>query len=59
MADKLLDDTQIDEMSSLLENPTIDEQPPIFKTWNQLYAFVLIMHVIVISLFYWLTKAFS
>ena len=36
-----------------------EDMPPIFKTWNQLYAFVLILHIIIICLFYWLTKAYS
>ncbi len=37
----------------------MEEKPPIFKDWNQLYVFVLVMHVVVITLFYILTKAFS
>jgi len=36
-----------------------EELPPIFKTWNQLYAFVLILHAIIIFLFYLLTQAYS
>ncbi|MEL7119188.1 MAG: hypothetical protein AAFO07_07105 [Bacteroidota bacterium] len=40
----------------------IDEQdnfPPFFKTWNQMYAFVLILHALIILLFYWFTQAYS
>ncbi len=59
MEDKLLDNIEIEGMSPLFEDSTLEDKPPIFKTWNQMYAFVLIMHVIVICLFYWLTKAFS
>ena len=33
--------------------------PPIFKTWNQMYAFVLILHVLLITAFYFFTEAYS
>lgn len=33
--------------------------PPIMKTWNQLYALVLILHALVILAFYLFTKAYS
>jgi len=36
-----------------------DERPPIFRTWNQMYAFVLILHAIIITLFYLFTQAYS
>jgi len=36
-----------------------EDPPPIFKSWNQMYAFVLILHVIIISLFYLMTEAYS
>ncbi len=36
-----------------------DDRPPFFRTWNQLYAFVLILHALIITLFYLFTKAFS
>lgn len=36
-----------------------EDKPPIFKTWNQMYAFVLALHVVIIGLFYWFTKAFA
>ncbi len=36
-----------------------DERPPVFRTWNQLYAFVLILHAIIIALFYLFTRAYS
>ena len=58
MKNKLLDGTQLDEILPFEESST-EDKPPIFQNWNQMYAFVLIMHVIVISLFYWITKAFS
>jgi hypothetical protein len=37
----------------------MDEQPPIFKTWAQWYALVLITLVILILVFYWFTVSFS
>lgn len=36
-----------------------DERPPIFQSWNQMYAFVLILHAIIITLFYLFTQAYS
>ncbi len=35
------------------------ERPPIFRTWNQMYAFVLILHAVIITLFYLFTRAYS
>ncbi len=32
--------------------PIDDEKPPVFQTWNQVYAFVLIAHLVIITLFY-------
>ena len=36
-----------------------DDPPPIFKTWNQMYLFVLICHALIITLFYLFTKMYS
>ncbi|MBL7815121.1 MAG: hypothetical protein JNL70_08925 [Saprospiraceae bacterium] len=36
-----------------------DEKPPIFKTWRQMYIFVLVFHALVIAAFYVFTKMFS
>ena len=36
-----------------------DDSPPIFNSWNQLYAFVLIFHAIIITIFYIITKTYS
>ncbi|NRA48821.1 MAG: hypothetical protein HRU12_06785 [Phaeodactylibacter sp.] len=38
---------------------TDDAPPPVFKSWRQLYLFVLVLHAIIITLFYWFTKAYS
>lgn len=35
------------------------EKPPVLKSWNQLYLLVLVLHVLVILLFYWFTRAYS
>ena len=29
-----------------------ENKPPVFQTWNQVYAFVLIAHIVIITLFY-------
>lgn len=37
-----------------------NEAPPaIFSSWGQMYAFVLILHAIIITLFYIFTKTYS
>lgn len=43
------------------ENEPVDQEngPPIFKSWNQMYAFVLIMHAIIILIFYLFTQAYA
>ncbi len=40
-------------------NSKDDAPPPVFKSWNQLYFFVLLLHAIIIALFYLFTRAFS
>jgi len=39
--------------------PNKDDTPPILSSWNQLYWLVIILHLIIISLFYWFSKAYS
>jgi hypothetical protein len=47
-------------MSELQPNPEEDDdKPPILKSWNQLYALVLILHALIITLFYLFTQAYS
>lgn len=41
------------------DHQKLDEKPPVFATWNQMYAFVLILHAVIILLFYLFTKAYS
>jgi hypothetical protein len=35
------------------------EQPPLFKTWRNLYAFVIAFLAIQVALYYFFTKAFQ
>lgn len=45
-----------------LENPektTKETPPPIMGSWKRLYWFVLILHTIIILLFYIFTKVYS
>ncbi len=35
------------------------DQPPILGTWKRLYIFVLIIHALIIALFYIFTKWFK
>jgi hypothetical protein len=36
-----------------------DAPPPILKTWTRLYWFVLLLHAVFLSLFYWFTKSYA
>ena len=59
MLDKIYFRQKNEIVMTLQEKNTPEESPPIFKTWNQLYAFVLILHAIIISLFYFFTENYS
>ncbi len=39
--------------------PLPEGEVPVFRTWNQLYAFVLILHALIIVLFYIFTQRYS
>ncbi len=39
--------------------PRLDDPPPIFNTWSGFYAFVLILHAIIVALFYFMTRAYA
>jgi len=41
---------------STIEKKSSDDKPPILSSWNQLYAVVLILHTLIIALFYWFSK---
>ena len=41
------------------ENRYEESPPPIFGTWNRMYAFVLLFHFILIMVLYWFTVAFQ
>jgi hypothetical protein len=36
-----------------------DDHPPIFKSWNQMYIMVLVLHALIIFAFYMFTKTYS
>ena len=40
-------------------NPPEMEQPPVFRTWNQFYGFVLLLHLVIIVLFYLFKIAYA
>ena len=42
-----------------IKNIIKEDRPPIFKSWNRLYAFVLSTLVALVILFYIFTKAFE
>ena len=37
----------------------LDEYPPILKTWNNLYTAVLVLHIIVILIFTYITYIYK
>ena len=41
------------------EQHEADQKPPIFRSWGHFYAFVLILHAVLIALFYWFTQAYA
>lgn len=36
-----------------------DEQPPILGSWRTLYLLVIILHFVLIGLFYWFTRTYA
>lgn len=42
-----------------MTKPLEDDKPPILGSWNRLYAFVLILHALIILLFYIFTRVYS
>ncbi|HMN90532.1 MAG TPA: hypothetical protein PKD70_10855 [Saprospiraceae bacterium] len=40
-------------------NTPAAEKPPIFRTWNHFYAFVLALHAVIILLFYVFKMAYA
>lgn len=36
-----------------------EDPPPIFNSWKQMYVFVLVLHTVIIMLFFLFTKAYS
>ena len=51
-------ETPLDENQELLEDEN-QELPSLFKSWNQMYGFVLGELALLIVLFYWFTKSFE
>lgn len=50
-------DSKTEERFTGLENG--DDQPPVLGSWNRLYAFVLILHLTLIALLYYITILYS
>lgn len=36
-----------------------DEQPPILGSWQALYTLVIVLHFVLIGLFYWFTHTYA
>ncbi len=36
-----------------------DEQPPILGSWRALYVLVIVLHFVLIGLFYWFTRTYA
>ncbi|MEO1518020.1 MAG: hypothetical protein AAFV95_23560 [Bacteroidota bacterium] len=50
---------ELEESDSQAAAEVEEGSPPVFRTWPQLYAFVLILHAVIIFLFYLFTNAYS
>lgn len=44
---------------NLADKADNDERPPILSSWNQIYAIVLLIHALIILLFYLFTHAYA
>ncbi|WP_170110268.1 hypothetical protein [Flavilitoribacter nigricans] len=44
---------------NMAENADADERPPILSSWKQIYAIVLILHALIILMFYLFTHAYA
>ncbi|MEL6864938.1 MAG: hypothetical protein AAFP19_10980 [Bacteroidota bacterium] len=42
-----------------VNQPPPDDQAPVLGTWNRLYLFVLVLHAVIILLFYTFTRVMS
>jgi hypothetical protein len=42
-----------------VEQADSDDRPPVLSSWNQIYAVVLILHAIIILMFYLFTHAYA
>ncbi|MCF8236833.1 MAG: hypothetical protein K9I85_01645 [Saprospiraceae bacterium] len=40
------------------ENPD-EDQPPIMGSWNRLYILVMVLHILFIAIFYFITRSLS
>jgi hypothetical protein len=48
------------EAPSQKDDPAMDDgKPPVFRTWQQMYAFVLVLHALIIFLFWLFTRTYS
>jgi len=47
------------ETDSLKSTPTLIDKPPFFKSWKQIYGFVLAVFLIIVILLYFFTIIFS
>ena len=49
----------MDDQNSKPEALPADEQPPILGSWRALYMLVIILHFVLIGLFYWFTRTYA
>jgi hypothetical protein len=47
----------MEDQTENLAADIIDDTPPILGRWRNLYILVVVLHFILIGLFYWFTKA--
>jgi len=44
---------------NMTESKASEDKPPILGSWNRLYALVIILHIVIISLFVLFTRYYS
>jgi hypothetical protein len=49
----------MDQPTATPQQRDSDELPPLLGSWQRLYGFVILLHTLIIALFYWFTQAYS
>ena len=42
-----------------MQKTSPEERPPIFKTWNQIHFFVVLVFVLIVTFLYWFSTLYN